>query len=160
MLEDAPQDSPSEALDEILEIIEDIPEQTCGGLQPRFLYDLSNATQDKGEIVEIGTCAGKSTIALAYGQKVKHGLGRPVHTIDIAQHPDLEANLQQAGVEEIVRCLVQPSSTAAETWDQDIELLFVDADHRYNGIVSDLRNWCRFVIVGGTQYAWIHLFPA
>jgi len=143
------QDSLTEAFDEIFRIIDDIPEQTCGGSQPRFLYDLSHATKDKGEIVEIGTRSGKSTIALAYGQKAKSGRGRSVHTIDIAKHPDLEANLERADVTTFVQRVVKPSSKVVETWDQDIELLFVDADHRYNGIVSDLRNWCQFVIVGG-----------
>jgi predicted O-methyltransferase YrrM len=166
--QDAPQEPGIKTLDEIFKIIDAIPEKMCGGLQPRFLYDLSHATLGKGEIVEIGTCAGKSTIALAYGQQAKPcdsdgdqakqadrgdqgntETGRPVHTIDIAQHRDLEANLQRAGVTDFVNRQVRASSKVAESWKQDIELLFVDADHRYNGIVSDLRHWCKFVIVGG-----------
>jgi len=156
---------PDQSLDEILSIIDGIPEQMCGGLQPRFLYELSHATQGMGAIVEIGTCAGKSTIALAYGQQVKQNEAagddkdsvnpmptsgaRVIHTIDIAEHPDVTANLKRAGVSDFVTRTIKASSKAADDWHGDIELLFIDADHRYNGIVSDIRHWCRFVVPGG-----------
>lgn len=60
-------------LENILDIINAIPEKTCGGNQPLYLYKLSLATTGTGEIVEIGTNVGKTAIALAYASKVKKG---------------------------------------------------------------------------------------
>ena len=137
----------TKSLEEILDIIDRIPERMCSGSQPRFLYELSSDTKDLGEIVEIGTCAGKSTIALAFGQQAKQG--RPIYTIDIAEHPEIDKNIESAGVGEFIERVVERSSLLGKKWDKSIELLFIDGDHRYNGIVSDLRHWCRHVAPGG-----------
>lgn len=139
---------PEKTLEDILKIIDAIPQRMCGGMQPRFLYELSFATQGRGEIVEIGTCAGKSTIALAYGQQVKED-GKRIHTIDIEQHPDIIKNLKDADVSDQVRLIIERSTVLGPNWDQPIELLFIDADHRYKGIISDIGLWCKHVTPGG-----------
>jgi len=56
---------------EVGDLIAAIPGEACGGGQAEFLFRLSLQTVGRGEIVEIGTNAGRSAIALAYGQKVK-----------------------------------------------------------------------------------------
>ena len=58
-------------LEKVFDIIEQIPTKSCGGEQPRFLFKLSFNTKSRGSIVELGSLAGRSTIALGYGQKVK-----------------------------------------------------------------------------------------
>jgi predicted O-methyltransferase YrrM len=141
-------------LDRILELIESIPERMCGGLQPRFLYELSRATA--GPVVEIGTCAGKSTIALAYGQKVRNG--HPVTTIDLLEHEQIEANLRRAGVDEWVRRVVDESTAVARRWVGDIGLLWIDGDHSYKGVVRDISAWSPLVRQGGLMA--FHDYPA
>ncbi|MBN1294278.1 MAG: class I SAM-dependent methyltransferase [Candidatus Latescibacteria bacterium] len=135
------------SLDEVLDIVDSIPEKMCGRPQPLFLYNLSKKTKGTGEIVEIGTCAGHSAIAMSYAQIEKKG--RKINTIDIAEHPELENNLKRAGVSEYVKRIVRRSSVVAATWDKPIELLFIDGDHRYNAIVVDIECWSKFVVEGG-----------
>lgn len=118
-----------------------------GGDQVDYLYELSRGTSGRGAIVEIGTYLGKSTIGLAYGQKEKGG--RPVRTIDLVEHHDLERNLSGAGVREFVEVVVAPSTRAASGWAEPIELLWVDGDHSYRGVRADIRAWARHVVPGG-----------
>ncbi|GIV33629.1 MAG: hypothetical protein KatS3mg031_1164 [Chitinophagales bacterium] len=132
---------------EINAIIEAIPERTFGGSQPEFLFHLLLNLQVEGEVVEIGTNVGKSTIALAFAQKVKNG--RPIHTIDIFQHPAIEQNLQRAGVSQYVNRIISPSHVAAKQWNKPVKLLWIDGDHSYRGVVTDIKNWSKFVVEGG-----------
>lgn len=144
-----------DTLDEILAAIDAIPEQVCAPPQPRFLYDLSTQTTGRGEVVEIGTMSGKSTIALAFGQR--RAGGRPIHTIDIVEHPDLASNLTRTGVADHVIRHVARSSSMARSWTQHIELLWIDADHSYRGLRTDLRLWTPHVLPGGIVA--IHDYP-
>ncbi len=87
--------------------INNIPQNVCGGSQPWYLYELSLKAGATGEIVEIGTNVGKSTVALAYAQKEKNG--NPIHRIDIYPHSDLDKNLKGAEVENYVHRIVKES---------------------------------------------------
>jgi predicted O-methyltransferase YrrM len=142
-------------LEEILDIIDSIPQTMCGRNESKFLYELSKKSKGLGAILEIGTHAGRSTIAMAYAQKEKNG--RPIHTIDIREHPDLQSNLDRAGVSEYVNKYIGRSSTVAKNWNEAIELLFIDGDHRYSGIVSDIKHWSDKVAVGGLMI--FHDYP-
>ncbi len=139
--------SPEMSFNMINDIIESIPERTFGGTQPAFLYNLLMNSNEEGEIVEIGTNVGKSTIALAYAQKRKNG--KPINTIDIFQHPDIEKNLDNAKVKEYVNRIISPSHVAAKTWNKPIKLLWIDGDHSYRGVYNDIKNWSKFVVNGG-----------
>jgi methyltransferase family protein len=139
--------APVDSWQQVSEFIHSIPSTTCGGSQPEFLYQLSKQTQGKGEIVEIGTYIGRSTIAIAYAQKEKGG--PPINTIDIDRHPDLDGNLRRAGVEDFVDLTVETSTIAEKRWEKPIEFLWIDADHARVGLAADIRAWCPHVIVGG-----------
>ncbi|MGH7902077.1 MAG: hypothetical protein ACRENZ_10110, partial [Thermodesulfobacteriota bacterium] len=54
----------------------------CGSPQPEYLFCLSYSLKNRGEIVEIGTCAGTSLIVLSFAQKLKEQ-GRIVNSIDL-----------------------------------------------------------------------------
>jgi predicted O-methyltransferase YrrM len=140
---------------QISDFIHTIPSTTCGGLQPQFLYELSKGAGERGAVVEIGTYIGRSTIALAFAQKEKGG--RPIQTIDIARHPQLDQNLREAGVDEFVDVTVRPSTDAARDWSEPIELLWIDADHSRVGLRADIKAWRDHVIEGG-QVAF-HDYP-
>lgn len=34
-------------------------------------------------------------------------------------------------------------------WDKDLDFLFIDGDHSWDGIDHDWNNWSRFVVPGG-----------
>jgi len=147
---------PEKTLQEILDFVDSIPEFMCGRNEAKFLYELSKNTKGLGAIVEIGTCAGKSTIALAHAQKEKHG--RRINTIDLSEHPEIKSNLRRAGVSKFVNRITARSSAVAKNWHEPIELLWIDGDHRYNGIVHDITCWSRFLVVGGVMA--FHDYPS
>ncbi len=120
----------------------------CGWPQPQYLFGLSFLTEGKGEIVEIGTHAGNSLMAMATAQKIK-SRGMIVHTIDIEEHPLLRSNLQSVDLLDWVDVVIGDSSDVAKSWKKQIELLWIDGDHRYEGTKSDIENWKDFVIQGG-----------
>lgn len=62
-----------------------------------------------------------------------------------------QGRLKQHGVDDIVIPLVDYSELAYKKgWDKPIELLFIDADHRYNYVKMDLEMWGKHLIPGGT----------
>jgi predicted O-methyltransferase YrrM len=144
------------SFDEVFAIIEAIPTNTCGGPQPRFLYDLALRCTGAGAVVEIGTDAGKSTIALAYAQQVRNGV--PINTIDIVEHAEIEANLARANVTAFVNRLVRSSSEVAASWSAPIALLWIDGDHSYKGVAKDIGYWADKVQPGG--FMVFHDYPS
>lgn len=141
----------------ILDIIDTIPEAMCAAPQPRFLYELSLRSNGPGAIVEIGTCAGKSTIALAAAQKAIGGTR--LHTVDIITHPAIEANLARAGVTAYVNRIVKPSREVAMGWNAPVRLLWIDGDHAYKGVLHDILDWSPFVMPGGIMAFHDHPSP-
>ncbi len=119
----------------------------CSQLEADYLYQLSLGTKGIGEIVEVGTNVGKSTIALSFAQKEKGG--RPINSVDIFQHPDIIGNLQTAGVTDYVICHVGSSSHVSRQWHQPIELLWLDGDHCQHGTATDIKCWSKHVTIGG-----------
>lgn len=138
---------PAPTFKEINDMIESVPGDVCSAPQPEFLYKLSYETKGTGEIVEIGTNVGKTAIALAYGQKVKKG--KPITSIDIYEHPDIKRNLEKAKVTDYVNRIIMPSHKMAKKWEKPIQLLWIDGDHSYKGVCFDIKNWVRFIAVGG-----------
>jgi predicted O-methyltransferase YrrM len=126
-----------------------------------LLYRLARACTGEGVIVEIGSFKGKSTIWLARGSLAgartrvvaidphtgstehRHD-GAPVWTYD-----EFLANLHRAGVEEVVRPVVATSAEAAAHFDQPVELLFIDGDHRYEMVRQDFDLWFPKLMEGG-----------
>jgi predicted O-methyltransferase YrrM len=65
--------------------------------------------------------------------------------------PAFHERLKQHHVEDIVFPLVDYSELAYKRgWDKPIELLFIDADHRYNYVKMDLEMWGKHLIPGAT----------
>lgn len=57
--------------------------------------------------------------------------------------------LVEAGVGANVRLLPATTAEAAKGWSQPIDLLYVDADHSYDGVLADLTAWVPHVKSGG-----------
>ncbi len=126
-----------------------------------LLYRMARACTGRGSIVEIGSFKGKSTIWLAKGSLA--GAGTTVVAIDphtgSAEHrqgdqpvwtyDEFLANLRRAGVEQVVTPIVATSAEAVERFDQPVELLFIDGDHRYEMVRQDFNLWFPRVLEGG-----------
>ncbi|NJL04044.1 MAG: class I SAM-dependent methyltransferase [Chloroflexaceae bacterium] len=125
-----------------------------------LLYTLAQQCSGRGAIVEIGSWMGKSTIWLAHGSRA--GAGQPVYAIDPhtgTANPEpgatfwtfdtFQANLQQAGVADLVRPMVMTSAAAARELDVPVELLFIDGSHAYEDVLTDFVLWFPRLVEGG-----------
>ena len=134
----------------------------CGVPEPagRFLFSIAETTPGTGEIVEIGSCFGRSTIYLAKGaRRSDHGTVWAVdpHTGDIAwnlgrvsTYEVFLQNIRKFGVESRVKPLKMTSKEAAKTWNgTPIRILFIDGWHSYEAVTEDILLWFPHVLPGG-----------
>jgi predicted O-methyltransferase YrrM len=114
------------------------------------LFDLARACTGRGAIVEIGSWKGKSTICLGLGSRA--GAGVPIYAIDPHadyRFGDFKANIDRAGITELVRPIASLSQPAADGFTEPIELLFVDGSHEYDLVLEDFEKWVPKVVEGG-----------
>ena len=115
----------------------------------------------RGQILEIGTYKGKSTIVLAnsakaIGQEIIYScdpLTLPSITdpgcAEISLLPEiLKNNLQQFGVEDNVKFEQIKSEELSMKWDLPIKILWIDGDHTYSGSLNDLNAFENFLKPG------------
>ncbi len=133
--------------------------------QARMLWDCASAVQPSGQIVEIGSFRGRSTIVLA------RAIGADVTLIAIDPHAgndrgpqEIEGfeehaaadydvfreNLERAGISDRVRHLRKFSKVAIEDVSGDIDLLYIDGAHRFRPALDDIRRWSARIATGGT----------
>jgi predicted O-methyltransferase YrrM len=95
---------------------------------------------------EIGRFRGGSTLLFASAL----GEGSTLWSYDIGPADDaaLTDALRRYGVEERVRLVVADSRTI-DPPPEPLDLLFVDGDHRYEGVKADTERWLPFVRPGG-----------
>ena len=114
------------------------------------LYDLARACTGKGVIVEIGSWKGKSTICLGRGSLA--GASVPIYAIDPHadyRFGDFKANVERAGITDLVRPVTSLSQPAADEFHEPIELLFVDGSHEYDLVLEDFEKWVPKVVEEG-----------
>jgi hypothetical protein len=123
-----------------------------------FLAQLAKECTGSGVIVELGSYLGRSTTCLGIGSQ----LGRQVKifTLDNYQddsimttHPQmfnkLLENLYNAKVLSLVHPFLWSTHEPLEGFNEDIELLLIDADHVYESVKKDFLTWEPHVVVGG-----------
>lgn len=114
------------------------------------LYELARRCEGHGVIVEIGSWKGKSTICLGLGSRA----GRAVRIFAVDPHADyrfgdFKANIERAGIQDLVTPVPSLSQAAAESFDEPIELLFVDGSHEEALVREDFAKWVPKVVEGG-----------
>jgi predicted O-methyltransferase YrrM len=121
------------------------------GAEAIELYLHASRVHD-GDIVEIGSYLGRSTICLALGAQA--GRSPRVLAIDPlgatdGQRERLEGNLERAGVRNAVE-IVEATSHAARhrVPDRTVGLLFVDGSHTYDDVVQDVVDWTPALVPG------------
>lgn len=133
---------------------------TCTRLNATLPY----ATQDEldwirefaSQLVEGSTVvmvgAGPGVFALA----LHEGLTAPIdfYIIDIDTCKWVDAHLQSAEVDTSkIFFIVADSANIGETWgDETIDLLIIDGDHSYEGVLRDIDAWWSSVKDGGTVF--------
>ena len=125
----------------------------------RYLYMLAKGCG--GNIVEIGSWEGMSTVYLALGSKA--GGGGRVFAIDPHRgtsdfhevygvedtEPIFRENIKRAGVDDIAIPLVMKSEEAAKGWTEPISLLWIDGAHEYENVRKDILLWEPYLEEGG-----------
>jgi predicted O-methyltransferase YrrM len=138
-----------------------------------MLARLASSPTVQGEVVEIGSFKGLSTLWLAMGLKianlpgkvhaVDHFKGSPEHQPgqrfadkDVAAGGTLEAfrrNIAERGLADTVETIAAGSADAARQWSarggKPVRLLFIDGDHAYDATKQDFDLWSPFVAPGG-----------
>lgn len=132
--------------------------------EAKLLYCAAAFGQGQGDIVEIGSAWGKSTIILA--QASREFRGDTVFAVDphtggksylasikketIDTYPEFLENIRKCGVEGLVKPIVRKSEEASGEWSgRPIRLLFIDGWHSYECVKKDILNWSRFLIHKG-----------
>lgn len=120
--------------------------------EARLLYDAARACRDAC-VVEVGSYRGRSTVALALGSR--DGADVPVYAIEphesftgvlggVFGPQDRGAFFQgmlETGAYHAVRLVNLSSEDVAPTWRRPIGVLWIDGDHRYEGVRRDFDAW-------------------
>jgi predicted O-methyltransferase YrrM len=129
--------------------------------EAKLLYDLAREVQD-GCIVEVGAYRGRTTVALGRGSLDGHRV--PVFTIEPHQTftgvlggrfgPSDAGAFQRAMLEtgcyHVVRLVSLSSEQAVQGWRSPVSLLWIDGDHRYEGVRRDFESWRPHLMRGAT----------
>jgi len=115
----------------------------------------------EGDILEIGSFKGKSTIILA--KAAKEAGHEKIHACDPLslscstdptdatgeELPDIfYNNLQTYGVREQVEFFQMKSDKLAEIWNNPLKVLWIDGDHTYNGVMNDITLFEKYLKPG------------
>jgi MMP 1-O-methyltransferase len=133
----------------VKELIKDVPGWLTDE-EAEALYELAQECTGKGVIVEIGSWKGKSTICLGLGSWA--GEGVPVFAVDPHadyRHGEFKENIERAGIADLVTPLKGRSQEVADSFDQPIELLFVDGSHEEEDVREDFEKWVPKVVDRG-----------
>jgi predicted O-methyltransferase YrrM len=134
--------------------------------QAERLWDVAAGVPPGGQIVEIGSYQGRSTIVLARaaadtvsvfaidphaGNDRAPGVRESSPEDGQRDHMAFQENLRTRGLTERVRHIRSPSQSAHEDVQGDVDFLFVDGSHRYREALNDLQRWGTRVRYGGTM---------
>lgn len=127
----------------------------------RFLALMAACPTAKGEILEIGSFKGKSTVILAKAAALC-GNGK-VHAVDpmiapsetdpdlkgeASSFPDFQKNIEAQNVSKQIEFHQNFSYELAESWNEPIRLLWIDGDHTYKGTKLDFDGFAEHLADG------------
>lgn len=129
----------------------------CPPNQGRRLHEL--AREAPGEIVEVGSAFGLSTVWIGWGIRESRDPGRSLHCVDTWQHldthkgsdgtptgkssePEFQSNIKYAGLNNHICQHLRFSADAARQWpDQSIGMIYIDGHHTYEAVKTDHLGW-------------------
>ena len=128
----------------------------------RFLCLLAMMPTTAGEILEIGSFRGKSTIVLAKSIFNVNKLSKlyavdpmvlssttdPDYKSSLPLYDDFINNLQAHNVDSIVEFYKMKSEELGKSWNRRLRLLWIDGDHNYLGAKRDLETFLPFLNPG------------
>jgi len=122
-----------------------------------LLFKLSLSCKGDGEIVEIGSWKGKSTIWLAKGSQLGNKVF--VNAVDPFIGDDkcgvedtflqFNKNINYDYLQTLINPIVKTSEEAAKDFDNPIGLIFIDGYHSYEAVRKDFENWFPKIVNNG-----------
>jgi predicted O-methyltransferase YrrM len=136
------------------------------------LFELALEASSVGPCLEIGSFCGKATIYLGTACKIKgktlfsidhhrgseeQQQGQPYFDADlfdtksgiIDSFPYFRANVERAGLDEIVIPIVSKSHVVAKDWMTPLGLVFIDGGHSYETVLKDFYCWQPHLLARG-----------
>lgn len=143
-----------------------------------FYKQIVDEAKDDDLFVEIGSFLGQSTAALGFF--VKHSDKRiNIHAVDLFELSEFsdephfkviedhggdflaafKSNIKEAGVDEYIKVVKMSSIQASKLYlDRSVSFLMIDASHKYEDVVDDIRAWYPKLkmggIISGDDYDW------
>lgn len=118
----------------------------------------------EGDIVEIGSYKGKSTVTLALGSSLLSRSKRPIYAIDGFEPEesfytkpywgDFLKNIKKHGVEDKVIPIKKYSNEAYGECPKKIAAIFIDGLHSYEGVKHDIEHYVIPRVVSGGLIAF------
>ncbi len=130
-----------------------------------FLFNTAKNCQDRGVIVEIGSWKGTSTVWIGLGSK--EGKKIKIYAIDpytgslnenaglienqksLTTFEEFKKNIKTANVDDIIFPIIKTSEQAVKNFNEPVEFIFIDGDHKYESVKLDFDLWFPKVINGG-----------
>ncbi|MCB9209761.1 MAG: class I SAM-dependent methyltransferase [Ignavibacteriales bacterium] len=128
----------------------------------RFLCFLGMIPTTSGEVLEIGSFRGKSTVALAKSVEffdiknkinavdpfILESVTDPLYKSEIPIKDEFLNNLKDHNVENKVEFFHMKSEELGKMWNKKIRLLWIDGDHTYHGAKTDLETFLPYLKKG------------
>lgn len=123
-----------------------------------FMWNLAASIPHGGIYVELGSWMGLSSVLIANSLFARLNLSARIFSIDTwkgsVEHQNMEVvregalfkvfneNVQKSGLSHYIHPIISDSAEAAHQFSDDsVDVVFVDADHSYEGCLRDLRAW-------------------
>lgn len=108
-------------------------------LEMRFLASAAACPTAPGDILELGSYMGRSTIVLATAAQARDGAH--LTTVDPVARPELRQNLQRAGVDPFVTCAHQPSTDLIANWTKPLRMFWLDGANDVATVTQDVQGF-------------------
>jgi len=128
-------------------------------IEERCLQWAANQVPAGGTIVEVGSYHGKSAVNLAYAVRQRGGTAKIFcvdtwmnTTIEHAPNVDVFQHFldNTAAYRDLITPLRGRSGDVGRDWNGSaIDAVFIDGDHSYDGVTTDIRAWVPKVKSGG-----------
>jgi hypothetical protein len=139
----------------------DLTEGMTSYEEARLLYELAREVRS-GCIVEVGAYRGRTTVALGRGSLDGHCV--PVFSIEPhqtftgvlggrfgpADSGAFHRAMVETGCYHVVRLVSLSSEQVVPGWRLPVSLLWIDGDHRYEGVRRDFESWRPYLVEGAT----------
>jgi predicted O-methyltransferase YrrM len=116
-----------------------------------FLYILAQRVCPQGDVLEIGSYKGSSSLLLAAGNAVSSHTGR-VWLVDPCFQPSREVfvdNFKKYDLDGNITMVEKPSEDARRLIDARFNLIFIDGLHEYSYVKKDILLWKDSLVQGG-----------